>query len=157
LKDAGYSETVAGAYLSLLTALGIPMALIVPTLAVRRADQRVYAVGFSLLIWIGFLGLLLAPGSGTFVWVILLGIGTGSTFPLTLLMMVLRASTPIVAGQLSAMSQGLGYLLCALGPFVVGVLHDGFNSWHPSMILMLVLVAIQAVVGAVVGRPGIAA
>ena len=47
LKDAGDSETAAGAYLSLLTALGIPMALIVPTLAARRADQRVYAVGFS--------------------------------------------------------------------------------------------------------------
>ena len=41
---------------------------------------------------------------------ILLGIGTASTFPLTLLMIVLRASTPVIAGQLSAMVQGIGYL-----------------------------------------------
>ena len=79
---------------------------------------------------------------------ILLGIGTGSTFPLTLLMMVLRASTPVIAGQLSAMVQGIGYLICAIGPFVVGVLHDAFNSWRPSMIFMLVLVGIAGGLGA---------
>src|SRR6202044_2698889 len=104
--------------------------------------------GFSVIVWLGFLGLLLAPGTATYVWVILLGIGTAATFPLTLLMIVLRSSTPVLAGQLSAMVQGIGYLICAVGPFVVGVLHDSFNSWRPSMIFMLVLVAIQAVAGA---------
>jgi CP family cyanate transporter-like MFS transporter len=155
--DAGYSHTAAGAYLSLLTGLGIPMSLIIPALAARRSDQRLFAVGATAIVWIGYLGLLIAPGTATLLWVVLLGIGTGSTFPLTLLMMVLRASTPTVAGQLSAMSQGIGYLICAIGPFLVGVLHDASNSWRPSLVLMLVLVALQAATGAVVGRAGIAA
>jgi MFS transporter, CP family, cyanate transporter len=157
LTHSGYSDTAAGAYLSLLTAMGIPMALLVPSLAARYADQRLFAVGFSAIVWLGFLGLLLAPGTATVVWVILLGIGTGSTFPLTLLMMVLRASTPLVAGQLSAMSQGIGYLICAGGPFAVGVVHDATNSWRPSLILMLVLVAIQGLSGLLAGRAGLAA
>jgi MFS transporter, CP family, cyanate transporter len=157
LEDAGYSSTAAGAYLSVVTALGIPLSLIVPALAARRPNQVLYAVGFSVVVWVGFLGLLLAPGTATYVWVILLGIGTASTFPLTLLMIVLRSSTPLIAGQLSAMVQGIGYLLCAIGPFVVGELHDAFNSWRPSMIFMLVLVAIQAISGAFAGRAAIAA
>jgi MFS transporter, CP family, cyanate transporter len=129
----------------------------VPALAARRADQVIYAVGFSVIVWFGFLGLLLAPGTATYIWVVLLGIGTAATFPLTLLMIVLRASTPLIAGQLSAMAQGIGYLICAVGPFVVGELHDAFNSWHPPMIFMLVLVAVQAVSGAFAGRAAIAA
>jgi CP family cyanate transporter-like MFS transporter len=157
LQDAGYSSTAAGAYLSVVTALGIPISLIVPALAVRRANQVPYAVGFSIVVWLGFLGLLLAPATATYVWVILLGIGTASTFPLTLLMIVLRSSTPVIAGQLSAMVQGIGYLICAVGPFVVGELHDAFNSWRPAMIFMLVLVALQAISGAFAGRAGRAA
>jgi CP family cyanate transporter-like MFS transporter len=157
LRDAGYSHTASGAYLSLLTALGIPCSLLVPVLARDRQDQRLYAVATSALVWAGFLGLLLAPGTATYIWVILLGIGTGSTFPLTLLMLVLRTSTPAIAGQLSAMVQGIGYLICAIGPFAVGELHDAFNSWRPSMIFMLVLVGLQAVSGLIAGRPGVAA
>jgi MFS transporter, CP family, cyanate transporter len=157
LRDAGYSHTASGAYLSLLTALGIPCSLLVPVLARDRQDQRLYAVAATVLVWAGFLGLLLAPGTGTYIWVILLGIGTGSTFPLTLLMLVLRTSTPAIAGQLSAMVQGIGYLICAIGPFAVGELHDAFNSWRPSMIFMLVLVGLQAVSGLIAGRPGVAA
>jgi CP family cyanate transporter-like MFS transporter len=157
LLEDGYSSTAAGAYLSVVTALGIPLSLLVPALAARRANQVMYAVGFSVVVWVGFLGLLLAPGTATYIWVILLGIGTASTFPLTLLMIVLRSSTPLIAGQLSAMVQGIGYLLCAIGPFVVGELHDAFNSWRPSMIFMLALVAVQAVSGAFAGRAAIVA
>ncbi len=157
LRDAGYSHGAAGAYLSLLTSLGIPMAIIVPALAGRRTDQRVWAVGLTTLVGLGFLGLLIAPASGTYVWVALLGIGTGATFPLALLMMVLRASTPIIAGQLSAMSQSIGYFICAIGPFAVGVLHDAFDSWRPPLTLMLVLVCAQAISGVYAGRTGLAA
>jgi CP family cyanate transporter-like MFS transporter len=157
LRDSGYSETAAGAYLSILTGLGVPLSIIVPLLAVRAPDQRFYAVGTTALVFAGFLGLLLAPNTGTLIWVILLGIGTASTFPLTLLMIVLRASTPQIAGQLSAMAQGFGYLICAIGPFTVGVLHDAFDSWRPALVLLLVLVGLQAAVGWVAGRAEIAA
>jgi CP family cyanate transporter-like MFS transporter len=157
LSDAGYSHEAAGAYLSLLTAFGIPMSLLIPSLAARRPDQRLFAIAFSLLTLFGFLGLLLAPGTATVVWVVLLGLGTGTTFPLTLLMIVLRASTPAIAGQLSAMAQGLGYLICAVGPFLVGVLHDATNSWRPPLVVMLVLIALQVVSGSYAGRSGLAA
>ena len=49
------------------------------------------------------------------------------------------------------------YLICALGPFLVGVLHSAFDSWRPSLLLMLGLVSLQAAVGAAAGRAGLAA
>jgi CP family cyanate transporter-like MFS transporter len=157
LKDNGYSATAAGAFLSLVTALGIPAALAIPSLAARAAGQSRFAVGCAALVWFGFLGLLLAPSTATVLWVILLGLGTGASFPLALLLMVLRSSSPAIAGQLSSMSQGLGYLIAACGPFLVGILHDETGSWHPPLVLLLGLVICQGISGGIAGRPGIAA
>lgn len=154
LRDSGYSAGTAGALLSLATVLGIPAALVVPGLAARRADQRPYVVAVTVVTAAGMLGLLLAPDTATVVWVLLAGLGLGASFPLALLLVVLRASTPAVAGQLSAMSQGFGYLLAGSGPFLVGALHTATDSWRPPLVLLLGVLAAQLWAGLSAGRAG---
>lgn len=157
LVDTGYSPAAAGALLSLGTVVGIPTALVVPARAARLPDQRGIALATSALIASGFLGLLLAPGTATVVWVVLLGLGLGAAFPLALLLVVLRSSTPAATGQLSAMAQGVGYLFAATGPFLVGAVHEVAGTWGPALLLLLAAVALQAVAGWVAGRAGHAA
>ena len=157
LQDAGYSDGAAGALLSLATVIGIPAALVMPAIAGRVADQRVFAVTVSALIVGGLVGLLVAPATVTVVWMVLLGLGIGAAFPLALLMVVLRSSTPVVTGQLSAMTQGVGYLLAALGPFVVGALNDATDSWRPPVLLLIATAALQGAAGWVAGRDRLAA
>jgi CP family cyanate transporter-like MFS transporter len=100
-------------------------------------------------------GLLVAPAAAPLVWVVLLGLGTGATFPLALLLVVLRSGDPRVTPQLSAMVQGLGYLVAATGPVVVGVLHDVTGGWTVPLVLMLVLTALQAGVAWLAGREAV--
>lgn len=157
LTDNGWSPVAAGALTSLMTVIGIPAGLVVPPLAARAADQRLLTLGVSAVIGAGFLGLLVAPQAATLLWVLLLGVGLGASFPIALLLVVLRASTTAVTGQLSAMSQGFGYLFAAAGPFVVGAVREATGSWGPALGVLLAVVVAQAGAGWVAGRAGHAA
>lgn len=143
LQDGGTDPTTAGALLSLAAILGIPASLLVPIIATRMRDQRAAAIGTSILPAVGWAGLLLAPGVNPLIWVIPLGIGTGATFPLALLLISLRSSDPTVTPQLSAVVQGVGYLLAAGGPFLVGVLQGLTGDWHLALMLLVALNLLQ--------------
>jgi MFS transporter, CP family, cyanate transporter len=156
LRDNGYSAGTAGALLSLVAILGIPVGLFLPAFAASLENQRLLAVVLAAVTATGFLGLLLSPATGTIVWVVLTGLGLGASFPLALLLVVLRSSSPAVTGQLSAMAQGFGYLLAAAGPFVVGVLREASASWGPPLGMLLGCTVVQAGAGWMAGRGGTA-
>ncbi|MGZ5403706.1 MAG: MFS transporter [Nocardioides sp.] len=151
-RDAGYSPTAAGALVGLLAGVSIPLSLWLPTLAGRREDHRS-------LLWIGiacypvaYVGLILAPYSLAAVWAVLVGIAA-STFPLVLTLIGLRARSAAGTAALSGFTQSAGYLIAAVGPFVVGLLYDATGGWTAPLLLMIVLVAPMAVLASYVGRP----
>lgn len=153
-QAAGIKANDAGLLLAVATLSGIPMALIVPALAARAADQRIFPLVLSVLGTAGFLGVLIAPTDIPVLWSMLLGFGLGGNFPLVLTMMVLRTATPDDTSALSTMSQGIGYLIAAaLGPFAVGVLHDVTGGWTWPVIGLLALMIPQAITGWLSGRP----
>lgn len=147
LRDAGVSATEAGAMLAVAAAAGVPVAFVVPKLAVRRPDQRRLVVLVALPTLAGLLGLLAAPGAAPWVWSVLLGIGTGAAFPLALTMVVLRSRDSAQAARLSATAQGAGYCLCAAGPFGIGLVHAATGGWRPSLLVLVGLLALQVAVG----------
>jgi CP family cyanate transporter-like MFS transporter len=105
----------------------------------RTQRPLIAAVAVSYLIGLG--GLLVAPASGTLVWVAAFGLAQGSGFALALTLIVLRSPTPLVAARLGGVAQCLGYLLAALGPLVIGALHDLTGGWSwPVALLLAVLV-----------------
>lgn len=156
-RDAGYSASGAGWLVSLSAFLQCPVALVVPVLATRARDQRLLVLGAGLAAGAGLLGILLAPTTLPLLWILLLGIGQGAAFPLGLTLVVLRTEEASVTARLSAMAQSGGYLLAALGPFLVGTLHDVTDSWSPSLILLLVLLVPQLLSGWQAGRARLAA
>ena len=151
-RSHGVSPTSAGQLLSLVIILGVPTALVVPSLASRSAQQRGWAVGSVAVVALGMLGLLVAPLAAPYLWVSLLGLGFGVGFPLGLTLAVLRSRTAGDAAQLSAMSQSMGYALAATGPFVFGLLHDLSDGWTVPVGFLLVMLAPQAVAGLWAGR-----
>lgn len=152
LQDSGTSASTAGALLSVGTVLGIPAALAVPPIAARLSQQHWIAVGTTALTAAGWAGLLMAPSTMTLVWVVLLGLGTGATFPTALLLIALRSSNPAITPGLSATVQGFGYLVAATGPFLVGILHETTGNWTVPLIFLLVLDALQAAAAWRAGR-----
>lgn len=129
LQDGGLTPAAAGLLLALGNLVQLPFTVLVPVLAARLPDPRPLVVGVSLLIAAGLLGLLLFPGTPPLPWILLLGAGCGSTFPLALVFIALCAEHPAQVPRLSALAQGVGYLLAATGPFIFGVLHDRTASW----------------------------
>lgn len=143
----GLSTSYAGFLLSLALLVGLIPALTVPSLATRADDQRVLMVAFVALVAAGWLGVILAPTTAPFVWVVLLGLGQNALFPLALTLIVLRGGTLTSTAGLSTMVQTVGYLLAALAPLAVGAIHDATGSWTPALIVLLALLGPQLVMG----------
>ncbi|MFR9731263.1 CynX/NimT family MFS transporter [Saccharopolyspora sp. MS10] len=151
-KGAGMDATSAGALLGVLLLIGVPINMVLPPLVTRTRGQSGWALLMGALMFAGLLGLLLAPLSAPVLWAVLIGLGM-SAFPLALVMISLRTRNAADTGQLSAMSQSIGYLIAASGPFLFGMLHDVTATWTFSMVAALVIVAVQTVLGVVAGRP----
>ncbi|MEW2357911.1 MFS transporter [Spirillospora sp. NPDC029432] len=154
MRDAGHPAATAGSMVSVMMIIGIPLGFVVPVLAARLRDQRPLIGAISVVYVAGLGGLLLAPQLG-WLWVTVLGLSTGSAFPLAVTMLSLRAATPAVAARLSGMAQTGGYLLAGAGPLAVGVLHDATGGWEVPLGLLLALVVPQLLTGLKVGRPGL--
>ena len=152
LRDQGLDAQSAGVMLAYLTALGIPISLVMPTLIVRVRDQRVFVVLFVLAYIVGFSGLWASPLAGTWVWTTFIGIGMGS-FVLALTIFAVRTRTAEGTAAMSASSQSLGYLMGGAGPFLFGLLHELSGGWHAPLALAMSLVALNLVVGLLLGRP----
>ena len=152
LQDAGIGEVKVGALLSMAPGIGIAMSLAIPVLLRRRRLVLPLILLLSLYYLIGYLGLTLAPVGGAWVWMFFIGVG-GGTFPVVLTLVALRARTPDGVIALSAFTQCVGYLVGALAPLAFGLVHDIGNSWTPSLIMMMVLLAPMAAVGFRLARP----
>jgi MFS transporter, CP family, cyanate transporter len=156
-EDHGYSVVKAGALMSISAAVQTPIALTLPPLLVKVRQQAWLVLASAALTAAGLLLILTTPTSLPYVWVIILGLGQGMAFPLALMFIVERSRTPTAAQQLSAMSQGIGYLIAATGPLLVGVLHSFTGGWQVPLVLLLALLVPQAVFGAGSARPRFAA
>ncbi|MEU4539894.1 MFS transporter [Streptosporangium sp. NPDC023825] len=153
LTDGGYTTSQAGLVLGVFTAIGIPVSLVVPSIASRFSDQRPVVVAFVLFYTAGFLGLWLGPSALAWAFASLVGIGMGS-FPLALTMLAMRTRTPEATAALSAFGQSTGYLIAGAGPLVVGVMHESSGGWTLPFLLLFAVVAAQLVAGWYAGRPG---
>ncbi|NYE09755.1 CynX/NimT family MFS transporter [Actinomadura citrea] len=151
MRDAGYPAATAGMMVSTMMIVGIPLGFLVPVFAARLRDQRPLVLAVAATMVVGLVGLLLAPG---WTWVVIIGIGTGSAFPLAFTLLSLRSPTPAAAASLSGMAQTGGYLLAGTGPLAVGVLHEVTGGWNVPLALLLVLVVPEVVVGLLAARPG---
>ncbi len=135
-ERAGMSESESGLMLALYTAMALPNSIIAPLLIVRAKSVSPLIVFGIAVIIIGALGLWFLPTTLTWLWVALSGFGV-IFFTLTLVLINLRTSSPAGAVALSGMSQGVGYLIGALGPLAVGLIHSFSSDWTLEFIIII--------------------
>ena len=128
-RDAGLSAASAGAMQALLAAVTIVGGLTMPSVIARGRGLAPMIVGLGLLLVVGYGGLLVAPATVPWLWAVVLGI-SGFAFPLVIALITARTRSHHVTGRLSGFVQPVGYLLAALGPVVVGVLHAATGGWE---------------------------
>ncbi|HMN20844.1 MAG TPA: MFS transporter [Ottowia sp.] len=130
----------AGWHMLLLQVAGTVGNLVAPVLMRAGGDQRLAATlpGAAALLAVG--GIYLAP-AWVGLWVLVLGLATGTTFVVALSLMALRAGDLAAAGKLSAMSQSVGYGLAALILWGAGAL-QALGPLGPLAVLALTSVGV---------------
>ncbi len=161
LTSIGVTPTDAGNYLGFASGVGIPTGLIISSMLGRFKSLAWWSAGTSLMTLSGNVLLTYVVASEDTSWLILscvlIGLGMSATFPISLSLISTRASTSAQTTQLSAMSQGWGYLVAAAGTFLVGFIANLFGGWVVSFVLLCVLTTIQIGIGFYAGRPGLIA
>ena len=150
-RDSGYSPSTSGLLLAGVTAVGVPIALGMPTLVNRFANQRPLIVVLGVAMVLSYVGLAVAPYAGALLWVVLIAIGQGA-FPLVLTLIGLRARTEAGTVALSAFAQSVGYVIAAFGPLAVGVLYDVTGGWTVPLAVLIAVAIGQTAAGWAVGR-----
>lgn len=132
LRSRGLDGIDAGFMLSMSVMAQVATCLLMPPLAVRFRDQRLINALLALVASLSLIMLLFAPVSTLWFWALLQGIGQGGLFAMAMTVIVLRSSDSHVAAHLSGMAQGVGYVLAAVGPLLVGVFHSLSGGYEAS-------------------------
>ncbi|RDX02236.1 CynX/NimT family MFS transporter [Listeria kieliensis] len=139
VQDRGFTAADGGFMLSLMQFGIIPITFIIPIIAGKTKDQRVLMSLASFFICGGIIGLMLPIASLVYLSIIsiMLGVGGGMAFSLSMMFFSLRTSTPEEAAETSGMAQSVGYLLAAFGPLLFGFLHDALGNFEISLFILL--------------------
>jgi len=151
-RDHGFSAGHAGALVGLVAAVAIPLALAGSAVAARAADPRRILVAAIVCFVLGYVGVLIAPHALAVPSALLIGAGT-ICYPLTLVLVALHARTQGGTIALSSVVQALGYLLAAVGPFTIGILHTATHGWRVPVLVLLLLELPHLALALYIGRP----
>lgn len=155
LTDAGMSAAGAAGLLAVITAMGVPISALVPTLLggllrTTRA-QSLLVIIFVSACAIGYAWFIMAPTVWTIIPSILIGFGLGA-FPMALTLLALRARTANGTNALSAFGQSVGYLWASVGPIAFGFLHDISDGWTAPLLALIATLSLMLTGGLVVVR-----
>jgi MFS transporter, CP family, cyanate transporter len=143
----GWSAELAGVLLGVWALAQVPGALLLPALAERTGRWRLCS-GLGLgSVAAGTLGMLLAPVPpviGPWLWVVLIGLGSGAGFPLGLTVVAWRTPDAAASAATSGMALGVGYTVAGTGPVLMGVLVDVTGGFAAAIGVLLAAVALQA-------------
>ena len=141
----GWSRDASGALLSILTVAEVISGILISIFIKKLTDRRKPLFITLSLILIGLVLLIYIPSKLAFLTVIILGLGIGALFPLSLIVALDYASSAKQAATLLAFVQGGGYLIASAFPFIAGVLVDSSSdltgAWVGMIIGILLLLA----------------
>jgi CP family cyanate transporter-like MFS transporter len=154
MLDKGFTMANAGSAVALAGLLGAVAAMAVPHIAQRMTDQRPALWFISLLCGASFLGVLYGSHSWVIFWVCMSQVGQWCSYPLALLLIILRSPNADQAQSLSAMVQTIGYTMGAVSPLLAGSLFEMTGQWTASLWVLCVIAIAQALAGHGAGRIG---
>jgi CP family cyanate transporter-like MFS transporter len=139
---AGLNVTEAALALGLFGIMGLPVALVIPPLTVRKGFAGPL-VSVAILFGLGGLsGLLFAPALAPFLWVVMIAIAS-MTFHMSLALIGHRTANHMSALVLSGFVNRVGYLFAGLGPILVGLAYQLTGGWELSLSILLFFTLFQ--------------
>jgi CP family cyanate transporter-like MFS transporter len=139
LRERGLAADIAGYAVSASILAQMVACLVVPSIAIRFRDQRAFGLAIVAAAVLGFVGLVLGPLSGVWLFAVLQGLGQGGALAVAIMLIILRSPDSRVAAHLSSMAQSVGYTLAAGGPLVMGFIRQASGGFGATIWLILAL------------------
>ena len=133
----GWSRDASGALLGALTVAEVGAGLLVSLFIKKFPDRRRPLFAVLLFILMGLLLMIYMPSQLPLLTVIILGVGIGGLFPLSLIVALDYASDAKQAVSLLAFVQGGGYLIASIFPLMAGALIDASSDLSNAWIAMI--------------------
>lgn len=150
VQTMGLPRSESGYILTLFTLIQIPVSFLIPFLAGKYQQKKMWLLICCASEFIGVT--LLLVGASPVVATVFLGIGAGGLFPLALLLPIQESNNAEEATAWAAMTQFVGYLLGSLGPLLVGFTADLFHSFTPALAGMLVIITLMTLTALRIGK-----
>ncbi|MDQ4212406.1 MFS transporter [Microbacterium sp. ASV81] len=152
LASHGENRAVAGLLLGWFSLIGLIPTLVAPVIARRRRILTWFGPGLGIVMGASFAWFAFDAGSDVAI-VTILGIAQNAGFGLAMGLLVSLAADAPSAGLLSAIAQGVGYIVAGGGSLLFGVVHDATGAWTATLVLMALCGAsLSAVVALVIRR-----
>ena len=132
----GGSVAQSGFLLGGLTLSEVCAGLVVSALINHFPDRRMLLVPVLVVLLIGLLALLLSPLPLAFLIMMLLGIGIGALFPLSLIVALDHADSPQETGRLMGFVQGGGYIIASMMPLLAGIIRQHTTGLNQTWMIM---------------------
>jgi CP family cyanate transporter-like MFS transporter len=148
--DRGWSHASAGALITVVSAVTVPVSLVVAWAGDDHGSRRLYLTSGALLLLLTGVGVVELPGAG-WLWATLIGVWVGVTFPSLMTMPLDGGAGAREVAALASMMMGLGYALASLSPFLFGAVRDATGSF--TAVLWLVVATAGCLAIASLGAP----
>jgi CP family cyanate transporter-like MFS transporter len=139
--------------ISISGVIGSVVGLIIPHHVNKVEDKKIILIAVGLMTAIGFYMLTVQRGSILFLWLAISNIGMSISFPVALMLAGTKSATPEATRNLSTMMQSIGYLIAAVGPTLVGGIHDLSHSWDTAIRAVVIICILQMLTGWFIGKP----
>lgn len=150
LIDFGFEKDFISRIMTLTQCVIIPLSFIIPLWlhSLRQKMRNVFIVVICMLYAVSYFLLLISHEVWSIILAsVLIGIPLGGVFSVALLFISSKSANVFIATKLSAMSQGIGYLMASLCPWIIGKLHDTYHSFTYAIFMLIVLSLLLNIVG----------
>ncbi|EEO23224.1 MULTISPECIES: MFS transporter [Helicobacter] len=150
LIDFGFEKDFISRIMTLTQCVIIPLSFIIPLWlhSLRQKMRNVFIVVICMLYAVSYFLLLISHEVWSVILAsVLIGIPLGGVFSVALLFISSKSANVFIATKLSAMSQGIGYLMASLCPWIIGKLHDTYHSFTYAIFMLIILSLLLNVVG----------
>ncbi|WP_432557370.1 MFS transporter [Granulicoccus sp. GXG6511] len=145
-REIGATDTQAGLMLTAFTLLGFPGSFMAKFVTVHPRAPRNLIVMFS-IYWVGLILLWIGLPVTVLTGAVIAGLGQGICLAMALTF-IAHQSNPADVPATSALAQGVGYLIAATGPVLVGFLYDRTGSLQLGEFILVIL-TVPLTIGAV--------
>ena len=140
----GWTSADSSGLVAVMAICQAAAALGLPIFARGNIDRRRWLWLTIAFQAIGFFGLAFFPDLAPAIWAGLCGAGLGGSFALAIVTALDHLPRPEQAGALAALMQGGGFLIAAIGPYALALLHDWTGGFAAGWLLHLGCVLVTA-------------